>query len=33
MEHEMKLQQQKDRAALEREKLKSKTALKNKTVR
>ena len=30
MEHEMKLQQQKDRAALEREKLKAKTAIRNK---
>ena len=32
MKHEMELQKQKDTAAMEREKLKSRTALKNKTV-
>jgi hypothetical protein len=31
MEHESKLQKQKDDAAMEREKLKARTALKNKT--
>jgi hypothetical protein len=30
MDHEMKLQAAKDKAALEREKLKAKTAIKNK---
>nr|DAR21031.1 MAG TPA: hypothetical protein [Caudoviricetes sp.] len=31
MDHEMKLQAAKDKAAMERERLKAKTALKNKT--
>jgi len=31
MKHEMELQKQKDEAAMEREKIKARTALKNKT--
>lgn len=31
MDHEMKLQAAKDKAAMEREKLKAKTAIRNKT--